>query len=129
MSYTNEPLKIWIPITFPAMNETLKAARVTKGSWSKYNDLKSDYTKKVRFYALDHRQRRIEAAHVRFEWHCENRRRDPDNIAAGAKYVLDGLVKAGVLVDDRFKNIKSIHHEFLVSKEPGVLVVIDEVHE
>lgn len=125
----NEPLKIWIPITFPAMNETLKAARATKGSWSRYSDLKRAYTKGVRLYALDHRRRRIETAHVRFEWHCENRRTDPDNIASAAKYVLDGLVKAGVLADDGFKNVKSIHHDFLVSKEPGVLVVIDEVEE
>ncbi len=33
------------------------------------------------------------------------RRRDPDNAVAGAKAVLDGLVHAGLLVDDTFDNV------------------------
>jgi Holliday junction resolvase RusA-like endonuclease len=37
---------------------------------------------------------------------------DPDNVGFGAKFVLDGLVHAGVLEDDTFKQIESITHQF-----------------
>lgn len=37
---------------------------------------------------------------------------DPDNIGFAAKFVLDGLVKAGVIEDDTFKQIEVITHQF-----------------
>lgn len=120
----SETVRIWLPITFPTMNETLAAARTRRGSWSKYNDLKSKHTKQVELLTRSYRNKNIASAHITFEWYRKDRRQDPDNIASGAKYVLDGLVDAGVLQGDRFANIKSIRHTFHVSKEPGVWVVI-----
>ncbi len=36
----------------------------------------------------------------------DNRRRDPDNYSG--KFILDGLVKAGIIEDDSFKHIKLV---------------------
>lgn len=44
-------------------------------------------------------------------WVEENRKRDLDNIMFGIKFVLDGLVKAGVLKDDSPRYVKRITHE------------------
>ncbi|NES89284.1 hypothetical protein [Okeania sp. SIO2B9] len=42
-----------------------------------------------------------------FNWRVFNENRDPDNIAAAAKYIMDGLVAAGVLPDDSLRYIGS----------------------
>jgi hypothetical protein len=38
--------------------------------------------------------------------------RDPDNVQAGIKFILDGMVRAGVLPDDTCKEVKGIQYGF-----------------
>ena len=47
-----------------------------------------------------------------FEWQIKSFARDPDNIAAAAKYLLDGMVLARVIQRDNLTIIQSpvIHH-------------------
>ncbi|MEA3324110.1 MAG: hypothetical protein U9Q37_03085 [Euryarchaeota archaeon] len=49
-------------------------------------------------------------------WYEKNRRRDPDNIRAGVKFILDGMVLAGVIKNDGFSNIASIQDQFCVAE-------------
>jgi Holliday junction resolvase RusA-like endonuclease len=58
-----------------------------------------------------------------------NARRDPDNITFAKKFILDGLVVAGVLPSDSQKWITGFNHErWIVSSEKqGVQVTIVEV--
>ncbi len=44
---------------------------------------------------------------IEFVWKIKNFRRDPDNIAAAAKFVMDGLVEGGIIKDDSLKFIMS----------------------
>ncbi|MFB2833518.1 hypothetical protein [Floridanema evergladense] len=44
---------------------------------------------------------------VEFIWKIKNFRRDPDNISAAAKFVMDGLVEGGIIRDDSLKFIMS----------------------
>lgn len=44
---------------------------------------------------------------VEFIWKIKNFRRDPDNISAAAKFVMDGLVEGGIIQDDSLKFIMS----------------------
>ena len=50
----------------------------------------------------------------RFRWYCKNKRKDPDGISFGAKFILDGLQKAGVIDNDGWKQVSAIHHTFHV---------------
>jgi len=60
---------------------------------------------------------------VEFDWYSKNRRRDPDNLRIGSKFVLDGLVKAGVLPDDSQRWIVGFQDRFHVDKDlPRVVV-------
>ncbi|NES65960.1 MAG: hypothetical protein F6K24_12190 [Okeania sp. SIO2D1] len=43
----------------------------------------------------------------KFHWKVHNQRRDPDNIAAAAKFIMDGLVKAEIIPDDSLQCIGS----------------------
>ena len=45
-------------------------------------------------------------------WYEPNWKRDPDNLAAGVKYVLDALVLLNKIPNDTRKWVKSITHHF-----------------
>lgn len=45
---------------------------------------------------------------ITFVWYCKDRRRDKDNIIFAKKFILDGLVKAGVIPDDGWNEIGDI---------------------
>lgn len=62
---------------------------------------------------------------ISIEWHS-NGRKDPDNLAFAIKFILDGLVKNGILVNDGQKQINSIYHTFVKSKEDYCIVDIKE---
>jgi Holliday junction resolvase RusA-like endonuclease len=64
---------------------------------------------------------------VRFEWHEKTQRRDADNIASAKKYILDALVKCGVLEDDSRKYVKGFYDTIIDDKEDFVIVELIEV--
>lgn len=49
---------------------------------------------------------------IAFKWIEKDLRRDPDNICAGAKFILDALVELGRIPNDNQKWVKGITHEF-----------------
>jgi hypothetical protein len=63
-----------------------------------------------------------------FKWLEKNKKRDPDNIAASRKFILDGMVKVGLIPTDGWRHIHSWDDYFMVSADPGVFVsVMDRV--
>lgn len=54
--------------------------------------------------------------HMHILWFTKDERIDADNIAFAKKYILDGLVRSGVIKDDNRKHIKSFSDEFAVDK-------------
>lgn len=113
------------------MNEVVAAAKGFRGRGFGYSKMKQEWTAKVG-----------EAAHrdcvkpfagpvfITFRWQEKTRRRDPDNFAAGKKFVLDGLVDAGVLVGDGWGHVAGWLDEWNVVKEkPGVLVILEDTED
>ena len=89
---------------FPSLNEWIEYAKRHPG---KYSRKKRSETVRVMWIAkaqkLTHCTRPVT---LNFHFCEPNKRRDMDNIAAGAiKPILDGLVEAGVLTDDSQKHI------------------------
>lgn len=69
-----------------------------------------------------------ECIKLKISWYEPNRRRDIDNITAGMKFILDGMVKASVIKDDSQRYVKGVEHEFYVDRvNPRVEVEIIEV--
>jgi hypothetical protein len=60
-------------------------------------------------------------------WLEINRRRDPDNVCAAKKYILDGMVVAGLLDKDGWDNIGGFTDTWEVGKDPGVWVEVREI--
>lgn len=60
--------------------------------------------------------------HLQFDWYCKDRRIDPDNIAAGKKMIIDGLVAAGILTGDGWAQICGLHDTFHIDHNARVTV-------
>ena len=67
---------------------------------------------------------------LHFKWYVPSKRKDKDNIAFGKKFILDGMLKAGLLENDGWKQIGNFKDSFYVDKEkPRVVVEIKGANE
>lgn len=68
--------------------------------------------------------------HISFIWHEANKRRDKDNVAAGKKFILDSLQKAGKLINDNNDYIAGFTDRFEYGgKEYGCTLIIEGVRK
>ena len=99
----------------PTLNEYIDLERA---NWKAAAKSKKKHTIAVMILAsssdleLDHSKK----YNVDILWVVCNLRSDPDNISHGIKYILDGLVKAGILKGDGHKQIGTITHRFTLDK-------------
>ena len=100
-------MHIIIPGELPNLNQIIEAA---KTHWTVYRDMKAANTELVAWYAKG--KGKVKRADIIITWYTKDRRTDPDNTAAAVKFILDGLVDAGVLKNDGCKVVRSIKHEF-----------------
>lgn len=65
--------------------------------------------------------------HIMFRWYTKNTRKDIDNVAFAKKFVLDGLVRGGIILDDRRKYVSGFTDTFCIDKDnPRVDVSIEK---
>lgn len=99
-----------IPGRFPSLNDYIAAERKNRHIAAK---MKRDETKRVADIAANSDMPTFEKpVHVYFTWVEPNRRRDIDNIAFAHKFILDGLVDAGVLKGDSQKYVTGFYDYF-----------------
>ncbi len=117
-------MKLIIPGELPSLNEIIGKS---KSHWGKYHKTKKEETNKVAWLAKSLPP--VERVELDITYYCINRRKDPDNIAAGGKkIILDGLVKAGVIANDGWKQVAGWRESWEVDKEkPRIEVEIKEV--
>lgn len=124
---------LWVPGPLPGMNELIAAAKGSGGRGYRYAAIKRQWRNNVHLLALEARLPKFPGRVVMtWEWLERDRRRDPDNIAAGGrKLVLDGLVAAGVLKGDGWRYVQSWTDRFNLCgaaggyrNEPGVGLTI-----
>lgn len=112
-----------IPGRLPGLNEIIEAAKQGKGKYQPYALMKEKYTEMIAWIAK--KLPSYEKVALVITWYEPNSRRDPDNIMAGQKFILDALVQAGVIPNDSQKYIQGILHRFRVDKQnPRVEVEI-----
>jgi hypothetical protein len=117
---------LWIPGPLPGFNEMLDAHGAGGGGrGNHYAHMKRKWTDDIALLAKIHKLRPVACVRLRFVWREPRRRRDPDNVAAGKKLILDGLVRAGVLANDGWDEVAGFTDAWEVSSTPGVLVVLE----
>lgn len=119
--------KLVIPGQLLGLNEIIDLSKKGKGSYQPYAIAKKDYTEQIAWLAKSQIKNKYKKINVEIEWICKNKRRDKDNIIAGTKFILDGLVLAGVIENDGWKQIGDINHKFDVDRDnPRIVVKIEE---
>jgi Holliday junction resolvase RusA-like endonuclease len=122
--------KIVIPGQLPDQNEIIAESKKGRGRWQPYNDMKQEHTNKVAWIAKTDIKKEFKKIDIVIRWVCPNRKKDKDNIMAGTKFILDGLVLAGIIKNDGWKQVGDIDHRWAVDKDnPRVEVSIKEVAE
>ncbi len=106
----------------PGLNEIIKAA---KRHHMAYAGLKKEYTRKVETELVAQGcipMTPYTSVEVGFQWIESGRARDPDNIRAGSKFILDAMVNRGVIKDDSMKYIRILRDSFMKGSERAVIV-------
>ena len=118
-------MKFEIPGRLPGFNEIIDAA---KRNPHEYARMKETYTAMVAWLAK--KLPRFEKVALVITWYEPDQRRDPDNIMAGQKFILDGFVAAGTIPNDSQKYVRGIVHRFKVDrKNPRVEVEIVDMEK
>lgn len=123
-------ITIFFEREFPGLNEHIAEERKNRFKGGK---LKKQETEWVKYTSQSLKIPPIlhYPVQVRFSWYIRNKKKDLDNIIFAKKYILDGLVEAGVLKGDSQKYINFISDvKFTIGKkiphEYGVEVVITQ---
>lgn len=109
--------------TFTTLNEYIHMANYNKHV---ANKAKQSDTAAAYLAALGAKNKKelvtvIGKADIIFNWYTRDNSHDPDNVRFIAKAILDGLVKANVLVDDSRKYINGFIDKFYIdAKNPRV---------
>jgi Holliday junction resolvase RusA-like endonuclease len=116
-------MRFVIPGQLPDLNQTIAAS---KKHWKYYAAEKRCQTHRVawlvRAAGLSPITRPVT---IKFNWICKDQRKDKDNVRFAAKYILDGLVLAGVLADDGWSHITGFEDRFGVdAKNPRIEVEV-----
>lgn len=113
------------------MNDVIDACKT--GDWGKhgrrwnaYNELKGKWSRAIELYARQTGFRSLVGTYFTFMFAELTRRRDPDNVVAGAhKIIFDSLVAAGFIPNDGWKHVHGFADYWLLDPaRPGVLVMI-----
>lgn len=116
-------MKIVIPGELPDLNMIIDES---KKHWTKYRDMKQVETEKVAWIAK--KLPKMGKIDLKITWYCKDKRKDKDNILVGIKFILDGLVEAGIIKNDGWKEVGDITPKFEIDKHnPRIEVLISEV--
>lgn len=109
----------------PSLNDVIDKNRTNRYAGAKY---KKDIEEKISYYIADavakgtlHKQEK--PCWIVIEWTEKDRRRDADNIQSSQKFVIDSLVKCGILQNDNRKYVKNVTHIISDGKEHMVKVM------
>ena len=113
-------LRLFIPMILPGMNQIIAEAKKYRQAYGKLKKrLEADLCMFIREQATGYKF--SGAVYIKFCWVEKHTRRDPDNIAAGKKFLLDALQTEGVIGQDNWKHIIGWEDKWrLDKKNPGI---------
>lgn len=90
-----------IDMKLPSFNEYINAERTNRFQAAK---MKKNLEEQISWFLrkLPHFEKRIK---IDFIWIEENSKRDPDNLCFNKKFILDSMVKLGIITNDNRKYV------------------------
>lgn len=112
--------------TLSNLNDYTKACRSNKYAGAKMKEENEEIvTWYIKAQIKEHFDDPIRLA---FRWYEPNRKRDLDNICFAKKFILDALVKCGVIDNDNWQHIEGFTDNFFIDKgRPRIEVDIESV--
>lgn len=109
-------IKFDIKTKLPTLNEYIGLGRANK---YKQALIKNTFTDICGNYAIPIKNKidKNKCYSLILNWEVTNNRSDPDNIYFGVKFILDGMVKRGILKNDGRKNIRNISNTIKTTKK------------
>ena len=103
---------------------------LAKTHWSKYYAMQQNLINVIYYYV---KAQKIEPiitypVRIKFNYFCASKRRDCDNISASKKFILDALVKAGILQGDGWKETCGGFEDnfYIDNTNPRIEITIEE---
>lgn len=127
MSSRSDPLTITINSELLDLNAYIRLERSPRKGYLIAASRKRELTEAVAWEAkAESKGRELNGpCSFVFRWYAPNRRKDPDNIAFARKFIMDGIVDAGILPNDTWRYVKGFQDQFYVDKEhPRVEITI-----
>ena len=110
-----------IKMKLPSLNDYTAACR---GNAFAAGAMKKNIETAIAFF-LRPLPRFTEPVVIRFIWVEANSKRDLDNVAFSKKFILDAMVRVGILPNDSQKWVKGFSDEFRIEKENKVIVEVE----
>lgn len=109
----------------PSMNEIINQAR---SGWQASAGLKKYWTNLIGEFVKECGFCLDGAVWIEFHWYLKNFGRDSDNVAAAAKFIMDGLVTGQAIRNDNLTVIQSpvVHYYQRSSGDDGVLLRLSQ---
>lgn len=122
---------IKMPIQLTDFNSFLNKA---SSGWPSRNKEKAKQERLVKAVLLKHMHELPQPFNKRvalhFKWIETAIRRDPDNVAAAHKFILDAMVSSGLLIDDSLKYVARLTDDFAICRKKGwIEMTIEEVDD
>lgn len=107
----------------PGLNDYTKACRANKFAGA---GMKREAEKQVEL-SLIGCPKFTSKVRLNFRWYEKDMRRDYDNICFAKKFILDALVRAGIIKTDSWRGVIGFTDEFFIDREnPRIEVEIEE---
>jgi hypothetical protein len=106
--------KLTIQGRLPGLNEYIQAERTHR---YKASAMKKEWTSQVKMDAKVQKLKKCHPVEIIFTWFEPNMKRDKDNVAFAKKFILDGLVDAGILEGDGWKGYGDFDDRFEIDKK------------
>lgn len=114
-----------IPLKLPSCNEYINACRVNRYAGAK---MKAETEESISWFLRNPRAI-TKPAIIEFEWQEPNRKRDLDGIAFAKKFILDALVKKGILPNDTQRWVRGYTDTFRIGDQYKVTITIKEIEQ
>ena len=116
----------FLDFPLPTLNEMIRTARGNKFASAAQ---KKKYTDLVAMEIMvQTEQPHFDAISLDITWIETKKKRDPDNVTGGGlKYLMDGIVAAGIIDDDDRDHVASATNRIAVSDSRGVAVIMSSV--
>lgn len=112
----------------PSLNETISANRANRYAGAKLKKNIEDCIGWAIIEAVATKSLKpvTNPCVIEIEWHEATMRRDVDNIQSSQKFILDAMVKNGILKNDSRRYVKQIYHKVIDDNNNHVVVRIIE---